>query len=61
MRGFDILTPSRLINCDVSEERAASNFSVYQCMKIIIIVFIAVAITVFFSQPTVAEPKQFYM
>jgi hypothetical protein len=53
MCGFDILTPCRLVNSDVSGERAASNFSVYQCMNIIIIIIIAVAnfITVFSSQP----------
>jgi hypothetical protein len=51
---FDILTPCRLVNSDVSEERAAANFTVHQCVIIIITTTtIAVAdfITVFFSQP----------
>jgi hypothetical protein len=49
MCGFDILSPCRLANSDVSEERAASNFSVYQCMNIIIIIIAVADVIIVFS------------
>ena len=48
----DILTPCRLVNSDISGERAASTFSVSHCM--IMVIAVADFITVFYSQPYIA-------